>query len=72
MFVLSSWYTRAELGKRYAFFYAGAALANSFNGLLSAIVLRSLDGRMGYAGWRWLYIIEVRAVVLASTTRRRC
>jgi MFS family permease len=61
MFVLSCWYTRAELGKRYAFFYAGAALANMFNGLLSAIVLRNLNGTMGYAGWRWLYIIEVRS-----------
>ncbi|KAL1685865.1 major facilitator superfamily domain-containing protein [Schizophyllum commune] len=58
MFVMSSWYTRAELGQRYAFFYAGSALANMFNGLMSAGILSGLDGARGIAGWRWLFIIQ--------------
>lgn len=58
MFVMSSWYTRAELGQRYAFFYAGSALANMFNGLMSAGILSDLDGARGIAGWRWLFIIQ--------------
>ncbi|KAL1746783.1 major facilitator superfamily domain-containing protein [Schizophyllum fasciatum] len=58
MFVMSSWYTRAELGQRYAFFYAGSALANMFNGLMSAGILSGLDDARGIAGWRWLFIIQ--------------
>lgn len=51
-----------------AWFYAGAALANSFNGLLSAVVLDSLDGNMGIAGWRWLYIVR-RSLPSFATSR---
>jgi hypothetical protein len=28
------------------------------SGLLSSVVLSQLDGRLGHAGWSWLYIIE--------------
>ena len=58
IFLLSSWYTRAELAYRIAWFYSGNALANMFGGLLAAAVLDNLDGDHGLAGWRWLFIIE--------------
>ncbi|EIN11672.1 MFS general substrate transporter [Punctularia strigosozonata HHB-11173 SS5] len=57
MFVMSSWYTRAELGKRYALLYAGSVLANIFAGLISAAILANLDGHMGKRGWQWIFII---------------
>ena len=44
---MSTCYTRAEVSKRYAAFYAGPALANMFGGLIAAGVLGTLDG---YAG----------------------
>lgn len=34
IFLMSSWYTRAELTKRISWFYSGNALANMFGGLL--------------------------------------
>jgi len=33
IFLMSSWYTRAELTKRISWFYSGNALANMFGGL---------------------------------------
>lgn len=56
--LMSSWYTRAELAYRIAWFYSGAALANMFGGLLGAGVLGNLDMVHGIEGWRWLFIIE--------------
>ncbi|KAI9158066.1 transporter [Paramyrothecium foliicola] len=58
VFLMSSWYTRAELTRRIAWLYAGNALANMFGGLLGAAILGTLSGDLGYAGWRWLFIIE--------------
>ena len=57
IFLMSSWYTRAELTRRVAWFYSGNALANMFGGLLGAAILGDLDGDRGIAGWRWLFIV---------------
>ncbi|KAK3371113.1 major facilitator superfamily domain-containing protein [Lasiosphaeria ovina] len=58
VFLMSSWYTRAELTRRMAYFYSGNALANMFGGIIGAAVLGNLEGARGIAGWRWLFIIE--------------
>lgn len=34
-----------------------AALSGAFSGLLAAAI-RQMDGVGGYAGWRWIFIIE--------------
>lgn len=57
VFLMSSWYTRAELTRRIAWFYSGNALANMFGGLLGAAILGDLEGDLGIAGWRWLFIV---------------
>jgi len=58
VFLMSSWYTRAELTRRMSYFYSGNALANMFGGIIGASVLGNLDDALGIAGWRWLFIIE--------------
>lgn len=68
IFLMSSWYTRAELVRRIAWFYSGNALANMFGGLLAAGILGNLDGDMGLASWRWLFII-VSSPIHASPDR---
>ena len=76
VFLMSSWYTRAELMRRMAWFYSGNSLANMFGGLLGAGILGSLEGARGIAGWRWLFIIVsslpgspcIRPSVLEITT----
>lgn len=56
IFLMSSWYTRAELTRRVAWFYSGSALANMFGGLLAAAILGNMHDAHGIAGWRWLFV----------------
>lgn len=51
IFLMSSWYTRAELTRRVAWFYTGNSLANMFGGLIAYGVLKDLSGAHGIAGW---------------------
>ena len=57
VFLMSSWYTRAELTRRMSLFYSGNALANMFGGIIGAAVLGNMEGSLGIAGWKWLFII---------------
>lgn len=56
-YLLAMWYVRPEAQKRYSFFFSSTTLAGAFGGLLaSAIGL--MDGKRGYHGWRWIFILE--------------
>lgn len=57
VFLMSSWYTRAELTRRMSLFYSGNALANMFGGIIGAAVLGNMEGSLGISGWKWLFII---------------
>ncbi|KAL2204818.1 MFS general substrate transporter [Sarocladium strictum] len=63
LYLLSSWYTRAELGKRFAIFYAAAVLSGAFGGLLAGGITSGLHDAHGITGWRWLFIVEGVATV---------
>ncbi|KAF1915282.1 major facilitator superfamily domain-containing protein [Ampelomyces quisqualis] len=56
-YLISSWYTKEERGKRVGLFYCTAALAGMFSGYLQAGAYSGLDGIMGRAGWQWLFIV---------------
>ncbi|KAL1306430.1 hypothetical protein AAFC00_005130 [Neodothiora populina] len=62
IYLLSAWYTKQELGKRFAGLYIPQQVGNAFGGLIAAGVLK-LDGVHGIAGWRWLFIVEGTATV---------
>jgi MFS family permease len=57
VYLLSTWYTRYEVGKRYSFFYILGCVASACSGIL-AFGLMQLNGRAGLTGWRWIYVIE--------------
>ncbi|KAI0154621.1 MFS general substrate transporter [Xylariaceae sp. FL1272] len=57
VYLLSTWYTRYEVGKRYSFFYIIGCVASAFSGIL-AFGLMQLGGRENISGWRWIFIIE--------------
>lgn len=57
VYYLSAWYTKKELGKRFAGLYIAQQVGNAFGGLFAAAILE-LDGTYGIAGWRWLFIVE--------------
>jgi len=57
VYLISCWYTRYEVQKRLAFFYAINILANGF-GSIMAYGIMGLSGKAGYLGWRWIFIIN--------------
>lgn len=57
MFLLSCWYLRYEVQKRFSAFYLLALLASGFSNIL-AYGLSLMDGVGNLAGWRWIFIME--------------
>jgi len=57
IYVLSSWYTRREIAVRIAIMSTGVSLANGLSGLIAAAVFSTLEGKLGVAGWQWLFIV---------------
>ncbi|EPS37563.1 hypothetical protein H072_8747, partial [Dactylellina haptotyla CBS 200.50] len=64
-YLLSTWYTRYEMGRRFSYVYMLAAIASAFSGLFG-YGLMQMNGVGGLAGWRWIFIMEgIITVVLA-------
>lgn len=57
VYLVGSWYTKDERGKRLVIFYSTAALATMFSGYLQAGAYKGLNGRYGLEGWQWLFIV---------------
>ncbi|KAK9367031.1 major facilitator superfamily domain-containing protein [Lipomyces kononenkoae] len=57
-YMLGSWYTPREIGKRSMIFWLAGAIGSMFSGFLQATAYTNLNGVHGYAGWRWLFIID--------------
>ena len=56
-YLIGLYYKRHEFQLRYSFFFCAAILAGAFGGFL-AYLLQKLDGKGGYEGWRWIFLIE--------------
>ncbi|VUC30057.1 unnamed protein product [Clonostachys rosea] len=63
LYLLSCWYTKKELGKRFAIFYTAAVLSGAFGGIFAGAVTSKLHDAHGISGWRWLFIVEGVATV---------
>ncbi|KAE9362545.1 major facilitator superfamily protein [Stipitochalara longipes BDJ] len=57
VFLLSCWYTRFEVQKRFSSFYCLGMFASGFSSIL-AYEMQKLKGVGGLNGWRWIFIIE--------------
>jgi MFS family permease len=57
VYLLSTWYVRYDMGRRYAVFYLLGCFASACSGIL-AYGLSQMEGVNGYLGWRWIFIIE--------------
>ncbi|KAI1293084.1 major facilitator superfamily domain-containing protein [Xylaria venustula] len=57
-YILGSWYTERELGKRSGIFTASGLAGTMIGGYVQTGIQSSLDGRHGLSGWRWLFIID--------------
>lgn len=59
LFLLSAWYKKSELGRRYSMYYTAVALSGMFGGLIAGGLLQTLDGSHGISGWRWLLFVPL-------------
>ncbi|KAL2849824.1 major facilitator superfamily domain-containing protein [Aspergillus pseudoustus] len=57
VYLLSSWYARYDVQKRFSVFYLIGCVASALAGIL-AFGLMQMDGVQGLGGWRWIFIIE--------------
>ncbi|KAL1389875.1 MFS general substrate transporter [Phyllosticta capitalensis] len=57
-YVLGSWYTENELGKRAGLFTASGLAGTMFGGFIQTGIQSSLHLKAGLTGWRWLFIID--------------
>ncbi|KAL1982370.1 hypothetical protein VTN96DRAFT_1401 [Rasamsonia emersonii] len=64
-FYITMWYCRYEAQFRQALFFSAASVAGAFSGLL-AYAIAKMDGVGGYAGWRWIFILEGLATVVVA------
>lgn len=57
VYLLSTWYARYDMQKRYTVFYGIGCVTTAFCGIL-AYGLSQMKGLAGLSGWRWIFIIE--------------
>jgi D-galactonate transporter len=55
---LTYWYPSARRARAVALFMTALAAANVFGGPLSGAIMQYADGLHGWAGWRWLFVLE--------------
>ncbi|KAK5937723.1 hypothetical protein PMZ80_009852 [Knufia obscura] len=65
IYLISMYYKRHELQWRVNLFFCASIIAGAFSGLL-AYAIAHMDGIQGYAGWRWIFIIEGIATVVIA------
>ncbi|KAK4689630.1 MFS transporter, ACS family, pantothenate transporter, partial [Tremellales sp. Uapishka_1] len=56
--ILGSWYRKEEVFKRAAVFFMGNSLGSMLSGYIQAAAYKHLNGTLGLAGWRWLFVID--------------
>ncbi|KAI0377155.1 major facilitator superfamily MFS-1 [Hypomontagnella monticulosa] len=56
VYLLSTWYTRYEVGRRYSVFYLLGCVASACSGILAFGLMQITAA--GLSGWRWIFIVE--------------
>ncbi|KAJ5591115.1 hypothetical protein N7450_005087 [Penicillium hetheringtonii] len=64
-YYITLWYPRHRAQYRQALFFSAASIAGAFSGLL-AYGIAKMDGVGGYAGWRWIFILEGLLTVVVA------
>lgn len=65
-YIMGCWYAPDELSSRVCLFFCGNLLGSVTSGLLQGSIFSSLDGHLGLAGWRWMFLIDAMAISLPT------
>lgn len=57
LYLISTWYVRYDIHKRYSVFYLIGCVAAALSGIL-AYGLMQMNGLGNYSGWRWIFIMQ--------------
>lgn len=52
LFLLSSWYKKHEMGRRFAVYYTASAASGALGGILAGAITGNI-GSESFQGWRW-------------------
>ena len=63
---LTYWFPSARRARTVAMFMTAIVVANVVGAPLSGAIMQYADGMAGWAGWRWLFIIEAAPSVIAG------
>ncbi|EXJ63060.1 hypothetical protein A1O7_03505 [Cladophialophora yegresii CBS 114405] len=67
VFIIGSWYRQYETARRVSLFYMASLLASGFGPIFAyALSLIRVGDGMYRSGWRWIFIIEGIATVVAG------
>jgi D-galactonate transporter len=58
IYYLTQWYPSGRRGSVTALFMTAIAVCTVFGSLLSGWILEVFDGRLGWAAWQWLFVLE--------------
>ncbi|WP_186165835.1 MFS transporter [Burkholderia gladioli] len=68
---LSRWYGPSRMGRAIAIVFLAGPIGGIVGGPLSAALISTLDGRLGLAGWQWMFLVEgLPCVLLGLLTLR--
>jgi D-galactonate transporter len=69
---LTYWYPSERRGRITTIFMIAVPLSGVIGGPLSGLILQNMAGRVGYAGWQWLFFIEAVPAVLMGLLALTC
>ncbi|PWN27017.1 MFS general substrate transporter [Jaminaea rosea] len=57
-YILGSWYTETEIGKRSGIFASSAQLGSLFSGVIQGGIHTNMDGYRGLRSWQWQFLLD--------------
>lgn len=64
--LLGYFYKKEEMATRTALLFSGSIISNAFSGLISAGILKGMQGKAGLTSWHWLFILEGSITVVIA------
>ncbi|KAF4438152.1 hypothetical protein F53441_12844 [Fusarium austroafricanum] len=57
-YIIGSWYRRSEISRRTTLFWFSSVGGQMLSGYIQAGLYKNMNGRLGLAAWRWLFILD--------------